>query len=194
MTKIPLRFIEEFESGNVPDGASRSLLRSASDQVVRGQKTFSSFPLMTGSTESDLDFVTKEYIDSRLEAKARTHSYTFTLTADILTAGFVSLPIEVSPDALDMVRLKVEGSAGYILSDGTAEGFIVRLKEDGKYGLVDWSGNADMSRAASGEKVTVVYQGHVADEEIVTAVYTHFTETNVVDDPFEFWEDGGTDA
>lgn len=189
--KLKTKFLDPISSSDVPDGLRRRVLRG--DQTIRGQKIFEEFPAMTGPTESDLDFVTREYVDSRLSALARTQSCTFTLTADMIAAKSVEISGSIAEGAILMTKLKVEGSAGFIQAcapsagaEDKANGFYVRLKADGKFGLIDWIDNAEMWRAMEGEKVTVVYQGW-APAGAVVLCFSHFTEASVIANPFDFY-------
>ena len=182
--------IEELAADEIPDGKNRMILRPIPLQTIEGKKIFSQFPKMVGPTESDLDFVSKEFIDSQLAGIATTKSYTFSLTADHLSQGAASLPIRINPSALDVVRFKVEGSGRFVtVGDDTT---ITVLTSDNC--ILNWSGCVAMNRAIVGDKVTIIYQGFVANEAVISEVYTHFTEYNVVDDPFEFWEDEGSES
>lgn len=156
MKVLPDR-IEELFANEIPDGKDRAILRPISLQTIEGKKTFSQFPKMAGPTESDLDFVSKEFIDSQLANIATTKSYTFSLTTDHLSQGHAVLPIRVNPSALGIVRFKVEGSGGFITVGGDTT--ITVLTVDNC--ILDWSGYAAMGRAAVGDKITVIYQGFV---------------------------------
>lgn len=189
MKVLPDR-IEELFANEIPDGKDRAILRPISLQTIEGKKTFSQFPKMAGPTESDLDFVSKEFIDSQLANIATTKSHTFSLTTDHLSQSYAVLPIRINPSAFGVVRFKVEGSGGFI----TVGNGVILTVLTAESCILNWSGYAAMSRAVVGDKVTVIYQGFVASEQVVSSIYTHFTETNVVDNPFQIWEYEGAAA